>query len=149
MWMSSYSSIFSNLDSTNSSSSSTSSTIPSVELIVAVKAFRIPSSLLLESSLGSMSLKVATSALLFPMVLRYVGHSYFMWMKPWHPKHFGLEGTIYWLSSFSSFFPLSWFLNWEELDCLRSLSKPFPLAFIMNFLNCLCNIGLHFRIFIV
>ena len=70
--------IFSNLDSTNSSSSSTSSTIPSVGLIVAVKAFKIPSSSLSESSSGSVSLNVAASALLFPMVLRYVGYSYFM-----------------------------------------------------------------------
>ena len=43
-----------------------------------VKAFKISSSSLSESSLGSVSLKVATSALLFPMLLRYVGHSCFM-----------------------------------------------------------------------
>ena len=76
--MSSYSSIFSNLDFTNSSSTSTSATIPSVGLIVAVKAFRIPSSSLSESSSSSVSLNVAANALLFPIVLRYVGHSYFM-----------------------------------------------------------------------
>ena len=72
--MSSYSSIFSNLDSTVSSSSFTSSIILSVKFTVAVKAFKIPSSLLLESSSGSMSLNVVASALLFPIVLRYVGH---------------------------------------------------------------------------
>ena len=77
--MSSYSSIFLNLDSIKSTSSSTSSTIPSVGFTVAVKAFKIPlSSLSSESSLGSVSLKVAAKALLFPMVLRYVGHSYFI-----------------------------------------------------------------------
>ena len=107
MWMSSCSSIFSNLDSTKSYSSFTSSTIPSVGFIVAVKAFRIPSSSLSKSSSGSMSLKVAASVLLFPMVLRYVRHSYFMWHKPWHPKHFGPEGTVYWPPSLASFFPLS------------------------------------------
>ena len=55
------------------------STIPSVGFIVAVKAFRIPSSSLSsDSSLGSMSLKVAARALPFPIDLRYVGHSYFI-----------------------------------------------------------------------
>ena len=133
--MSSYLSIFSNLDSTKSSSSSISSTIPSVGLTVAVKKFRIPSSLLFESSSGSVSFKITTSALLFPMVLRYVGHSYFMWPKPWQPKHFGPEGTVYWPPSLASFFPLSWLLNYEELDCFWSLSNPFALAFFINFLN--------------
>ena len=68
--------------STKSSSLSTSSTIPLVGFIVAVKAFRIPSSLLSESSSSSVLLKVVVSALLFPMVLRYVGHSCFMCPKP-------------------------------------------------------------------
>ena len=39
---------------------------------------KIPSSSLLESSSGSVSLKVAASALLFLMLLRYVEHSCFM-----------------------------------------------------------------------
>ena len=68
---------------------------PLVGFIVAVKELRIPSSSLFESSSGLVSLKVVASALLFPMVLRYAGHSYFMCLKPWPPKNFGLEGTVY------------------------------------------------------
>ena len=39
-----------------------------------------------------------------------------MWPKPWHMKHFGPEGTVYWPPSLASFFPLDmcwwWKLFW-------------------------------------
>ena len=106
--------------------------------IVAMKAFKIPSSSLSSDLVsGLISLKLATRALLFPFDLRYVRHSCFMCPKPWHLKHFGPEGIVYWPPSLAFFFLLSWLLNWEELDYLQSLSKPFTLAFFMNFLNCL------------
>ena len=88
--MSSWSSIFPNLDSTNSSSSTTSSTIPSVGLTVAMKAFKILSSSLSESSSGLVSLKVVVrhntleicrtlmfhvTEALTPKALRFCGNS--------------------------------------------------------------------------
>ena len=81
--MSSCSSIFSKLDTTKSSSSSSVSVTPLVGSTVVVKALKIHLSLLSSDSiLGSVSLKVVTRALLFPIVLRYVGHSCFMCPKP-------------------------------------------------------------------
>ena len=95
-----------------------------------------------------MSLKVAVSILLFPMVWRYVRHSCFMWLKPWHPKYFGPERTMYWPPSLVSFFPLSWFLNWDELDCLWSFVKSFGTDILHKIFELPCNVGFHFRIFI-
>ena len=147
--MSSYSSIFSNLDSTNSSYSSTFSTIPSVGFTMVVKTFRVSSSSLSKSFAGSVSLNVVASALLFPMVLKYVGHSCFVWPKPWHPKHFGPEGIVYWPPSLASFFPLSWLLNCEEFDYFRSLSNPksFRVGILHKLLELPRDIGFSFKIF--